>query len=337
MSAAGFGLGEVLLAPQHTVLGVVLLLMATGICYTIYTSTTNALVQFSAPPAICRGGSPASTATSSLAPARSARSSPAAWPARWHRTRVFCRGRDGARMRRIWLRRPPPPARVAILAALILAAHPYRFGCLASGPARYTTCRECAPPGWAAKASWRGALRSNERPGETIHALPDALRRCDRGGRPQRAGRRGLPRPRRAAGAGAGAAGPHRRRWPSPPAPSPAWTSGCRATPTWSACCRRRSSRIWASTWSCAARRRLLHAHGERPALLVDGGTGTHGGLLRTVTGGDADHRAWQDFYAMTARVAEPGPDPARAAAQPGKSRGRSGRRRGGSFAAADR
>ncbi len=50
MSAAGFGLGEVLLAPQHTVLGVVLLLVATGIFYTIYTSTTNALVQLSAPP-----------------------------------------------------------------------------------------------------------------------------------------------------------------------------------------------------------------------------------------------------------------------------------------------
>jgi MFS family permease len=32
------------------VVGAVLLLLATGICYTIYTSTTNALVQLSAPP-----------------------------------------------------------------------------------------------------------------------------------------------------------------------------------------------------------------------------------------------------------------------------------------------
>ncbi len=49
-SAAGFGLGEMLVAPQRTVLGAVLLLVATGIFYTIYTSTTNALVQLSAPP-----------------------------------------------------------------------------------------------------------------------------------------------------------------------------------------------------------------------------------------------------------------------------------------------
>jgi MFS family permease len=39
-----------LLAPQRTVLSVVALVIATGICYTIYTSTTNALVQLSAPP-----------------------------------------------------------------------------------------------------------------------------------------------------------------------------------------------------------------------------------------------------------------------------------------------
>jgi MFS family permease len=48
--AAGFGLGELLLAPQRTVAGAVLLIVATGICYTIYTSTTNAMVQLSAPP-----------------------------------------------------------------------------------------------------------------------------------------------------------------------------------------------------------------------------------------------------------------------------------------------
>lgn len=50
LSAAGFGLGELLLAPQRSVVGAVLLLVATGICYTIYTATTNALVQLSAPP-----------------------------------------------------------------------------------------------------------------------------------------------------------------------------------------------------------------------------------------------------------------------------------------------
>jgi MFS family permease len=48
-SAAGFGLGEVLLAPQRTIIGAVLLLIATGICYTLYTSNTNAMVQLSAP------------------------------------------------------------------------------------------------------------------------------------------------------------------------------------------------------------------------------------------------------------------------------------------------
>lgn len=50
ISAAGFGLGEMLLAPQNTVIGAVLLLVMTGIFYTMYTSTTNALVQLSAPP-----------------------------------------------------------------------------------------------------------------------------------------------------------------------------------------------------------------------------------------------------------------------------------------------
>lgn len=49
LSAAGFGLGEALLAPQRTVIGAVALLMATGVCYTIYTSTTNSLVQLAAP------------------------------------------------------------------------------------------------------------------------------------------------------------------------------------------------------------------------------------------------------------------------------------------------
>ncbi len=48
-SAAGFGIGELLLAPQHTVIGTVLLLLVTGICYTLYTSNTNTLVQLAAP------------------------------------------------------------------------------------------------------------------------------------------------------------------------------------------------------------------------------------------------------------------------------------------------
>jgi phytoene dehydrogenase-like protein len=40
--------------------------------------------------------------------------------------------------------------------------------------------------------------------------------------------------------------------------------------------------------------------------LLVDGeDEGRTAASFRTVTGGDADHRAWRDFYAMTARTAE--------------------------------
>jgi MFS family permease len=49
VSAAGFGLGEFLLAPQRTVIGAILLLLATGVCYTLYTSNTNALVQLATP------------------------------------------------------------------------------------------------------------------------------------------------------------------------------------------------------------------------------------------------------------------------------------------------
>lgn len=49
VSATGFGLGEVLLAPQHTVVGAILLLVATGIFYTLFTSNTNSLVQLAAP------------------------------------------------------------------------------------------------------------------------------------------------------------------------------------------------------------------------------------------------------------------------------------------------
>ncbi|HLI88866.1 MAG TPA: MFS transporter [Ktedonobacteraceae bacterium] len=50
ISAAGFGLGEVILAPQRSVVGAILLLILTGVFYTLYTSNTNALVQLATPP-----------------------------------------------------------------------------------------------------------------------------------------------------------------------------------------------------------------------------------------------------------------------------------------------
>lgn len=48
-SATGFGIGELLLAPQRTIIGTILLLLITGICYTLYTSNTNAIVQLATP------------------------------------------------------------------------------------------------------------------------------------------------------------------------------------------------------------------------------------------------------------------------------------------------
>jgi MFS family permease len=48
-SAAGFGLFELVLAPQRSVVGAVAALVATGICYTLYTSNTNTTVQLGAP------------------------------------------------------------------------------------------------------------------------------------------------------------------------------------------------------------------------------------------------------------------------------------------------
>ena len=48
-SAAGFGVFELVLAPQRSVVGAVLALVATGICYTLYTSNTNTMVQLGAP------------------------------------------------------------------------------------------------------------------------------------------------------------------------------------------------------------------------------------------------------------------------------------------------
>jgi len=49
LSVTGFGLGEAFLAPQTSVVGAVLVLMLTGVAYTLYTSNTSALVQLSAP------------------------------------------------------------------------------------------------------------------------------------------------------------------------------------------------------------------------------------------------------------------------------------------------
>ena len=49
LSATGFGICELVLAPQNTVVGTVILLLLTGICYTLYTSNTNATVQLTTP------------------------------------------------------------------------------------------------------------------------------------------------------------------------------------------------------------------------------------------------------------------------------------------------
>lgn len=49
VSAAGFGAGEVILAPQRSVVGAILLLVITGIFYTLYTSNSNSMVQMSTP------------------------------------------------------------------------------------------------------------------------------------------------------------------------------------------------------------------------------------------------------------------------------------------------
>jgi MFS family permease len=48
-AAGGFGGAQLLVATQETAAGVALALFATGICYTIYTASTNALVQLATP------------------------------------------------------------------------------------------------------------------------------------------------------------------------------------------------------------------------------------------------------------------------------------------------
>ncbi len=49
VAATGFGATQVVLAPQHAFAGVAATLFAVGVCYTIYTATTNALVQLATP------------------------------------------------------------------------------------------------------------------------------------------------------------------------------------------------------------------------------------------------------------------------------------------------
>jgi MFS family permease len=48
-AAFGFGIFQLVLAPQRSVAAVCVALFATGICYTVYTATTNAIVQLASP------------------------------------------------------------------------------------------------------------------------------------------------------------------------------------------------------------------------------------------------------------------------------------------------
>lgn len=48
-ASAGFGLGQLAVSTQRELPGVCIALFATGICYTIYTSSTNAIVQLATP------------------------------------------------------------------------------------------------------------------------------------------------------------------------------------------------------------------------------------------------------------------------------------------------
>ncbi|HEV8021360.1 MAG TPA: MFS transporter [Candidatus Lustribacter sp.] len=49
-AAAGFGAAQLLVAIQGTLFGVCLALLATGVCYTLYTSSSNTIVQLAVPP-----------------------------------------------------------------------------------------------------------------------------------------------------------------------------------------------------------------------------------------------------------------------------------------------
>ena len=49
-ASAGFGLAQCVAAAQHSLLGALLALYVTGVCYTLYTASSNALVQLAVPP-----------------------------------------------------------------------------------------------------------------------------------------------------------------------------------------------------------------------------------------------------------------------------------------------
>jgi MFS family permease len=49
-AAAGFGAAQLVVATQTSLIGVSLALFATGVCYTIYTASSNAIVQLAVPP-----------------------------------------------------------------------------------------------------------------------------------------------------------------------------------------------------------------------------------------------------------------------------------------------
>jgi MFS family permease len=49
-ASAGFGLAQLLIATQRSLLGVSVALFATGVCYTLYTASSNAMVQLASPP-----------------------------------------------------------------------------------------------------------------------------------------------------------------------------------------------------------------------------------------------------------------------------------------------
>jgi MFS family permease len=50
VAAAGFGAAQLVVATQTSLIGVSLALFATGVCYTIYTASSNAIVQLAVPP-----------------------------------------------------------------------------------------------------------------------------------------------------------------------------------------------------------------------------------------------------------------------------------------------
>jgi MFS family permease len=49
LAAGGYGLGQLVLAPERTLLGAAVLLFATGVCFTVWTSNANSALQLEAP------------------------------------------------------------------------------------------------------------------------------------------------------------------------------------------------------------------------------------------------------------------------------------------------